>query len=92
MNSFNDVFELMKEKTISSLNLSEQAVNLWINPIKPISMNGNRITLYISDSYAKGIIEKNHDVIFKTQFKDIRPSRSAVSSPNSFAARACELS
>ena len=53
MNSFNDIFEMMKK----SLDLSPTAMNLWINPIKPVKLNNNKVVLYID--------------IFKKQFKEI---------------------
>lgn len=67
MTSFNDIFELMK----SNLELSDTARKLWIDPIKPVSLNNNKVTLYIADTYAKGIIEQNYSDKFKREFKNI---------------------
>lgn len=67
MTSFNDIFELMKK----NLEVSDTARNLWIDPIKPISMNNNRICLYIADSYVKSLVEQNYSEKFKREFKNI---------------------
>ena len=67
MNSFNDIFELMK----NSLEVSDTARHLWIDPIKPIKLNNNKVVLYIADSYIKKLVEENYSDIFKKQFKEI---------------------
>lgn len=67
MNSFSDIFELMK----NSLEISDTARNLWIEPIKPIKLNNNKVVLYIADSYVKGIVEENYSNVFKAKFKEI---------------------
>lgn len=67
MNSFNDIFELMK----SNLNLSPTAMNLWINPIKPVKLNNNKVVLYIPDSYVKKVVSENYNDVFKKQLKEI---------------------
>lgn len=67
MNSFSDIFELMK----NSLEITDTARDLWINPIKPVKLNNNKVVLYIADSYVKHIVEENYSNVFKTKFKEI---------------------
>ncbi|MBO5266513.1 MAG: chromosomal replication initiator protein DnaA [Ruminiclostridium sp.] len=67
MNSFSDIFELMK----NSLEITDTARKLWIDPIKPVKLNNNKVVLYISDDYVKHIVEENYSNIFKAKFKDI---------------------
>ena len=67
MNSFSDIFELMK----NSLEITDTARNLWIEPIKPVKLNNNKVVLYVADSYVKHIVEENYSNVFKTKFKDI---------------------
>ena len=67
MNSFNDIFELMK----NSLEVSDTARHLWIDPIKPVKLNNNKVVLYLADSYVKKIVEENYSDVFKKQFKEI---------------------
>ena len=67
MNSFSDIFELMK----NSLEITDTARNLWIDPIKPVKLNNNKVVLYVADSYVKHIVEENYSNVFKAKFKDI---------------------
>ena len=67
MNSFSDIFELMKER----LNITETAKKLFLDPIKPIKLNNKTAVLYISNDWAKKIIRENYDEIFKNQLKEI---------------------
>lgn len=67
MNSFNDIFELMK----SQLDITDTAMKLWIEPIKPIKLNNNKVVLYVPAVYAKNLIEQNYVNKFKAIFKDI---------------------
>lgn len=67
MNSFNDIFELMKK----NLDVSDTARRLWIDPIKPVKLNNNKVVLYIADSYVKKIVEENYSDTFKKSFKEI---------------------
>ncbi len=67
MNSFSDIFELMK----NSLEITDTARNLWIDPIKPVKLNNNKVVLYVADSYVKHIVEENYSNVFKSKFKEI---------------------
>ena len=42
MNSFSDIFELMK----SQLDITDTARTLWIDPIKPVKLNNNKVVLF----------------------------------------------
>ncbi len=67
MNSFSDIFELMKE----SLNITETAKKLFIDPIKPLKLNNKTAVLYITNDWIKKVIKENYDEIFKKQLKEI---------------------
>ena len=67
MNSFADIFELMKE----NLPITDTAKKLFIDPIKPIKLNNNRVVLYVNNPYEKTIINENYVNMFKTQFYEI---------------------
>lgn len=67
MNSFNDIFELMKK----NLDVSDTARRLWIEPIQPVKLNNNKVVLFIADSYVKKIVEENYSDTFKKSFKEI---------------------
>ncbi|MBD5081821.1 MAG: chromosomal replication initiator protein DnaA [Ruminococcaceae bacterium] len=67
MNSFADIFELMKQ----NLPITDTARKLFIDPIKPIKLNNNHVMLYVSNPYEKTIINENYLNMFKTAFYEI---------------------
>lgn len=67
MNSFADIFELVK----ANLPITDTAKKLFIDPIKPIKLNNNKVILYVNSPYDKQIIEENYLNMFKTQFYEI---------------------
>lgn len=67
MNSFAEIFELMKQ----NLDLTDTAMKLWIEPIQPIKLDNNKIILYVASSYAKKIVAENYTHMFEKHFKEI---------------------
>ncbi|MBQ9384137.1 MAG: chromosomal replication initiator protein DnaA [Ruminiclostridium sp.] len=67
LNSFSDVFELMKAR----LDITETAKNLFIDPIKPIKLNNRTAVLFISNDWVKSLVKENYDEIFKKNLRDI---------------------
>lgn len=67
MNSFADVFEMMKQ----SLPISDTARKCFIDPIKPIKLNNNKVILYVNNPFERQIITENYMEMFLSQFKDI---------------------
>lgn len=67
MNSFSDVFDLVK----SRIDIPEAARNLWIDPIKPVKLDGNKVILYIENEYVRDIVTKNYTIKFESLFKEV---------------------
>ncbi len=67
MNSFAEIFELMKQ----NLDLTDTAMKLWINPIQPVKLNNNKVILYVKEPYTKQIVSENYTHIFEMHFKEI---------------------
>ena len=67
MNSFEEIFDLMKK----SLDITDIARKSWIDPIKPLKLNGNIATLYVQAAFVKQIIQENYTDIFKEKLKNI---------------------
>ena len=67
MNSFAEIFDLVKE----NLPITDTAKKLFIDPIKPMKLNNNRVVLYVGNPYEKQIIEENYANMLKTQFYEI---------------------
>ena len=67
MNSFADIFELVK----NNLPITDTARKLFIEPIKPIKLNSNTVVLYVNVPYEKEIINNNYLSMLKTQFYEV---------------------
>lgn len=67
MNSFAEIFELMKQ----SLDLTDTAMKLWIEPIQPIKLDNSKIILYVASPYARKITADNYTHLFEKHFKEI---------------------
>lgn len=61
-NSFEDIFEEMKRR----INLSDTAMRLWIEPLRPLKLNNNQVLLYIESDFAKDMTVSN----FKKKLED----------------------
>lgn len=66
MNSFAELFENVKQ----NLGLTETAMKLWINPVQPLKMNGNKVILYVKSSYGRQIVSENYTHIFEKKFNE----------------------
>lgn len=67
MNSFAEVFELMK----TQLPISDAAKKLFIDPIKPIKLNNNKVILYVNNQFERQLITNHYVEMFMTTLKDI---------------------
>lgn len=69
MESFSEVFELVKENCKSDI--SEVAFNLWIKPIEPLQLNDNTAYLYVPAPFQKNILEKQYLSKLKHSFVEV---------------------
>ncbi len=67
MNSFAEIFEVVKD----SLEITDTARRLFIDPIKPVRLSGNTVVLYVSHPYEKEIFFNNYVNMFKTAFHEV---------------------
>ncbi|MCL2109829.1 MAG: chromosomal replication initiator protein DnaA [Oscillospiraceae bacterium] len=66
MNSFAELFEDIKQ----NLGLTETAMRLWIEPIQPLKMHGNKVVLYVKSPYGRQIVAENYTPIFENKFME----------------------
>jgi chromosomal replication initiator protein len=67
MNSFAEIFDLAKQR----LDITDTAMKLWIDPIKPVKLNGNCVVLYLSSAYARQIVDEHYSTMLKNAFADV---------------------
>lgn len=58
MNSFEEVFEEVKNYCLEHETIPVVAINTWINPLKPVSFDGNDAVFSIQTDFQKKIVEK----------------------------------
>ena len=71
MNSFAEMFELVKKRLSEVEKLPDAAMSLWINPIKPVKINNNKVILAVSSDYCRQILEDNYRIRLQNHFKEI---------------------
>jgi chromosomal replication initiator protein len=67
MNSFEEIFELMK----ANLELSDVARKTWIEPVKPLRLNNKVASFYVQAPFFKGLMQENYTELFQDKLKDI---------------------
>lgn len=65
--NFNTIFDMMVDR----LDITETSKKLFIDPIKPVKMEGNQIFLYVQENYIRKVISENWTEVFKKHFFDI---------------------
>ena len=71
MNSFAEVFEAVKQYCMDELNLSEVAKKIWLDHIKPVSLNGNDAIFYCNSEFQKSLIETKYKDLITTAFEQV---------------------
>lgn len=59
MNSFAEVFEQVKKYCIEVGNIGDVAINLWINTLIPVSLDGTKAVLQCNSEFQKGVVLNN---------------------------------
>jgi len=67
MNSFEEIFGLMKKK----LEITDIARKTWIDPIRPVKLSSNTAVLEVSAPFVKQILQENYIPLFKEHLKEI---------------------
>ncbi|MCL2632948.1 MAG: chromosomal replication initiator protein DnaA [Oscillospiraceae bacterium] len=67
MNSFAEIFDVVKK----NLDITDIARKAWIDPIKPLRLNNNKVVLYVAAPFVKQILEDNYIHLFKINFKEV---------------------
>ncbi len=70
MNSFADVFECVKTYCMEVGDISEVAMNLWINTLEPLSLDGNHAVLFCRSEFQKGVVINNYHAILLEAFRN----------------------
>ena len=67
MNSFEEIFDLMKSK----LDITDIARKTFVEPIKPVALNGNTAVFRVEAPFIKQVLQDNYVHIFKEHLQEI---------------------
>ena len=70
MNSFNEVFDMVKSYCLESANIGEVAFKLWINPLEPVKLEDNIAYFTVKSPFQKDIILKNYEKLLLTALSE----------------------
>lgn len=68
MNSFGEVFEMVKTYCLEVANVGDIAFKLWINPLEPVKLDDNVAYFTVKSSFQRNIITKNYEKILLAAF------------------------
>ncbi len=71
MNSFVEVFEAVKQYCADSGNIGEIAMKLWINPLEPVSLDGDKAIFHIASDFQRSVVMKNYYQMLKNAFRAV---------------------
>jgi len=71
MNSFAEVFDIIKKYCLNEGQLVEAAYNLWIRPIEAKELDGNNAVLYVPSEFQKSVIQTNYEKLLKEAFRAV---------------------
>jgi len=71
MNSFEEVFELVKKYCIDVGDIGEVALKLWINALEPQKLDGTNAIFNVQSDFQKGVIINNYEKLLKEAFKTV---------------------
>lgn len=69
MNSFEEVFECVKQYCLNSGKIIESAYNIWIDPISALQLDGGKAILFVQSEFQKSIILQNFESVIKEGFE-----------------------
>ena len=70
MNSFAEVFEQVKKYCADEGNLPDVAINLWINTLIPVSLDGTKAVLRCNSDFQRGVVLNNYQTLLKDAFRN----------------------
>lgn len=70
MNSFADVFEYIKTYCLEKGNIGEVALNLWIESLEPVSLDGNVANFFCKYEFQKDVVMKNYSELLTKALRE----------------------
>lgn len=71
MNSFSEVFDCVKKYCIEVGDIGDVAMNLWINTLEPVSLDGTSAVFYCQSEFQKGVVMANYQTLLLDALKSV---------------------
>ncbi len=71
MESFIDVFNMVKDYCLNINKITDVAFNVWIKPIQPIKFENEKATLFVKSEFQKNIILDKYFSLLKEAFNKV---------------------
>jgi len=71
MNSFDEVFEHVKQYCLDEGQIPEVAVKLWIDALKPVDLSGTDAVFTVQSDFQRSVILSNYESLLKEAFHNI---------------------
>lgn len=71
MNSFEEVFEAVKEYCTKDGKVGDIARNLWLDTLKPVRLEGTDAVFYCSSDFQRSVVNNNYEHLLKEGFARI---------------------
>lgn len=71
VNSFEEVFEAVKEYCTKDGNVGELAKNLWLDKLKPVRLDGSDAVFYCASDFQRSVVMNNYAHLLQDGFTQI---------------------
>ncbi|MBR6243608.1 MAG: chromosomal replication initiator protein DnaA [Ruminococcus sp.] len=71
MNSFEEVFENVKNYCLEKDTIKPVGMKTWIDPLKPVSFDGANAVFSCETEFQKGVVSQSYETILKNAFLDV---------------------
>ena len=71
MESFEELFEMVKKYCTDKGDVSSIAIKTWIEPLEPIEFSGSKAVFFVQSEFQKATILSNYEWLLKEAFKNI---------------------
>ena len=71
MNSFEEVFEAVKDYCTKDGKIGELARNLWLDKLKPVRLEGTDAVFYCASDFQRSVVANNYENLLREGFEQI---------------------
>ena len=69
VNSFEEVFEAVKDYCTKDGKIGELARNLWLDKLKPVRLEGTDAVFYCASDFQRSVVSNNYESLLREGFE-----------------------